>query len=452
MFPASLSPLQRMGEYDVICHNCCSSAAELLDRSISQHSDIRNANDPRPNPGVSDNKSYPGACCTGSAGVAREQQQHSPSFITGTSYMQMLPLRQPPFHAHLQTPFVGMCFVDFRYCCASGSRSESESDWPSAPRGSHCPACKAENIGHSRPSPCLACKAESMGYSRPARMNPAAPVFKPNGSGTTTTQQQQQRQESLSEKSWSSPTPRSSSYKASESSQASSPIPVPTAPAPWKPDTRNLGAKRPVQKTDPASSGPAPGSPLPNPFPEPPCPGEANGTTKDCSKNEHPAKDNASSLSKDNTLVAASGTSQTATSPTSHPAQTTYPSPPSSASANTNSEILLEELKKAVGIKTPPRPKTPPSWCTTTMSSDPKPPNRHPINPIPTTKPLGPRRNRRARKMGPKRGVCFTVAAGNAAAKRRARREKLESGCRVSPDTFWNMMMVPGWNGGVPHR
>lgn len=117
MFPASLSQIARLGEYDVICHHCCSNL-EVLHKSISQHSDLlcqnNGANDPsvkKENRGASptSSKSFPGAYCTAN------REPHRPSApMTAASYVHLTPLRQPPFHANLHAPLLGMYLAGFQ--------------------------------------------------------------------------------------------------------------------------------------------------------------------------------------------------------------------------------------------------------------------------------------------------------------------------------------------------
>lgn len=109
MFPASFCQIARLGEYDVICHHCCSNL-DILHKSISQHSDLLNSNnDPNnPNakkenrgPSATGSKSFPGAYYTTS-----RDQCNAP--VMPTSYVNLAPPGQLPFNAFFQPAIMGM--------------------------------------------------------------------------------------------------------------------------------------------------------------------------------------------------------------------------------------------------------------------------------------------------------------------------------------------------------
>lgn len=93
--PVSLSYIPREGEYDVICHHC-SSSVDSLHQSLSER------NEDSPQSTDSQTKSCPGAFVTGPIGEA-------PSTMPNVPYQVPYQLLgQPPFHATLQNPFLGL--------------------------------------------------------------------------------------------------------------------------------------------------------------------------------------------------------------------------------------------------------------------------------------------------------------------------------------------------------
>ncbi|KAJ5161128.1 hypothetical protein N7492_006520 [Penicillium capsulatum] len=93
--PVSLSYIPREGEYDVICHHC-SSSVDSLHQSISER------NEDSPQSTSSQTKSCPGAFITGPV------VEGSPALPKVPPGVPCQILGQPPFHAALQNPFLGL--------------------------------------------------------------------------------------------------------------------------------------------------------------------------------------------------------------------------------------------------------------------------------------------------------------------------------------------------------
>ena len=121
MVPASFSSIQRVGEYDVVCHHC-NASVDSLHRSVSEQSGKTENSSQSPSlPLTKPNKIYAGAFCSQSS-----QEALSP---LASSYIMSLkhPLfhtpgypacfTEPPYYANLQSPFVGMCLTNIKVCC-----------------------------------------------------------------------------------------------------------------------------------------------------------------------------------------------------------------------------------------------------------------------------------------------------------------------------------------------
>jgi hypothetical protein len=119
MVPASIYQVPRIGEYDVICHYCC-SGLELLQRSISQHSDNPSVR-PQPHP-IDDRRSFPGAFRDPTRDV----------FPTFPGYQHYSIYADPAFQPSLrQNPYTGFCWIDWRSADMLYS-SQSTSPWTSS--------------------------------------------------------------------------------------------------------------------------------------------------------------------------------------------------------------------------------------------------------------------------------------------------------------------------------
>ncbi|RMJ22670.1 hypothetical protein PHISP_06469 [Aspergillus sp. HF37] len=124
MSVATPDPVPRLGEYDVICHNCCSHI-DVLHRSISQRSEAAqnsSSEDGKPSPGnpagpaVTENKS-----CSGTV-IHNPQHHHQsqrPAVISSGGFLPLLPLPQPAFHGYLRPALPGMCYIGVRPPCWS---------------------------------------------------------------------------------------------------------------------------------------------------------------------------------------------------------------------------------------------------------------------------------------------------------------------------------------------
>ncbi|OJJ48628.1 hypothetical protein ASPZODRAFT_130727 [Penicilliopsis zonata CBS 506.65] len=99
MIPVTWIKLPRTGEYDVICSYCSASIDSVIQRTISQHSDKPAS----PLPAYAETQTFPGGFPTA---VLRRSVPTSHNLSYSTS------LTQPPFHAQLHSPFIGMCLVD----------------------------------------------------------------------------------------------------------------------------------------------------------------------------------------------------------------------------------------------------------------------------------------------------------------------------------------------------
>ncbi|KAB8204414.1 hypothetical protein BDV34DRAFT_226419 [Aspergillus parasiticus] len=118
MAPASFSSIPRVGEYDVVCHNC-NASLDSLHRSVSEQSGkTGNSIQSLHLPLTNQNKIYAGAFLSQSS-----QEALSP---LASSYVMSLtqPLfytpgypacfTEPPYYANLQSPFVGMGLFSFK--------------------------------------------------------------------------------------------------------------------------------------------------------------------------------------------------------------------------------------------------------------------------------------------------------------------------------------------------
>lgn len=103
MWAASLNSIPREGEYDVVCHHCFAQV-DGHHRSVSEQSDI-SAPAPTPVLTYGDAIGTPGSCVMQAPDPASSQ-------ITAVPFLPAF-IKQPPFHANLYSPFVGMCFVKF---------------------------------------------------------------------------------------------------------------------------------------------------------------------------------------------------------------------------------------------------------------------------------------------------------------------------------------------------
>ncbi|KAB8073724.1 hypothetical protein BDV29DRAFT_157355 [Aspergillus leporis] len=137
MAPACFSSVPRIGEYDVVCHHC-NSTLDSLHRSVSEQS--AKSSNSSSLPVTKTNKIYSGAFISRSS-----QELLSPltsSFLTPSKqllfYTAEYPafLRQPPYYANLQTPFVGMCLIP-EYC---------QRLWRGAPPGDEGNPAEEENL------------------------------------------------------------------------------------------------------------------------------------------------------------------------------------------------------------------------------------------------------------------------------------------------------------------
>ncbi|KAE8336128.1 hypothetical protein BDV24DRAFT_155446 [Aspergillus arachidicola] len=118
MAPASFSSIPRVGEYDVVCHNC-NASLDSLHRSVSEQSgktgnSIQSLHLPLTKP----NKIYAGAFLS-------QSSQEALSPLTSSYVMSLTqPLfytpgypacfTEPPYYANLQSPFVGMGLFSFK--------------------------------------------------------------------------------------------------------------------------------------------------------------------------------------------------------------------------------------------------------------------------------------------------------------------------------------------------
>ncbi|CAL5866216.1 uncharacterized protein PFLUO_LOCUS423 [Penicillium psychrofluorescens] len=100
--PASLTFIPREGEYEVVCSHC-SSSVDSMHLSFSERvSDVQSPPSAQSPPSVNSNKTCPGAFW-GSPGYPPMEM---------LKQARALPvLGQPPFHATLQNPTIGMCIV-----------------------------------------------------------------------------------------------------------------------------------------------------------------------------------------------------------------------------------------------------------------------------------------------------------------------------------------------------
>ncbi|OJJ33942.1 hypothetical protein ASPWEDRAFT_29130 [Aspergillus wentii DTO 134E9] len=105
MAPASSNMIPRLGEYDVFCQNCHCDP-DFIYRSVSERSENKLESLASM---LYENKSYPGAY-----GPNSLEKQTSIPLASDFLNSNMPHLNQPPFHTNLQSPFVGMCLVDYR--------------------------------------------------------------------------------------------------------------------------------------------------------------------------------------------------------------------------------------------------------------------------------------------------------------------------------------------------
>lgn len=100
MYPASMSYMQREGEYDVVCHHCA-HGVDSLHQSVSE----REAWSVPASNTTSSKHSEPQA-------VPKAQRSEAVAFPPVQKSAPNPLLGQPPFGTVLQAPFVGMCVVD----------------------------------------------------------------------------------------------------------------------------------------------------------------------------------------------------------------------------------------------------------------------------------------------------------------------------------------------------
>lgn len=355
MFPASLSPVPRLGEYDVICHNC-SANIDVLHRSISQRNEPEIPQDLGNKTPSSPEEAGPGhGRCSLDANsdwtIIHDPRQQQSISMTAGNFLPLLPLKQPPFQACLQTPLVGMCLVDI-----------PQSIWAD-------PFVTASVLSDGMKSP------TSSNYSNTSKgsgssLNPEAPTFSPvDGS------------------------PSQSRCSSSACSRLSSDCAMSMSPV-----------------TTCACSR---------------C-GSRDGANKE---NVDPNK----------------------------------PSTPRSScsSQGRDDDILVEELKRALGIKPPRKQTTQACRRNPPMANSPKDKQKKPFQSEPKEKRCTRRRAQKevyAKRPG-RRNISFkelkvTVKRQtNSAMKRQERREKLaKRHNQVAAGQYWHMMMVPGWDPRVPRR
>ncbi|PWY92784.1 hypothetical protein BO70DRAFT_19239 [Aspergillus heteromorphus CBS 117.55] len=100
MLPASFTCFDRVGEYDVICHHCY-AGVDSFHRSVSERSESSAASS-RADDQLCHLRAPLAGVVAGPSVVGDLLREE-----TG----KLAELRQPPFHASLNSPFVGMCFI-----------------------------------------------------------------------------------------------------------------------------------------------------------------------------------------------------------------------------------------------------------------------------------------------------------------------------------------------------
>ncbi|KAL1968250.1 hypothetical protein VTN77DRAFT_2085 [Rasamsonia byssochlamydoides] len=155
MIPASFHQIPRIGEYDVICHYCC-SGLETLQRSISQQSDNPSQN-PKPQP-TDDRRSF-----TTYPGASRDPSREFFPAFPGYQHYSMY--GEPPLQTNFRSPYAGFCLVDWRCPDTVLYSSHSTSPWTSS------------FWSPSRPVGCVKPQKDHSGRS--SSLNPEACDFKP---------------------------------------------------------------------------------------------------------------------------------------------------------------------------------------------------------------------------------------------------------------------------------
>lgn len=112
MAPASFSSIPRVGEYDVVCHNC-NASLDRLHRSVSEQSGkTGNSSQSLRLPLRKPNKIYAGALLSQSSQEALSPlaSRYVMSLTQPLFYTPGYPagFTEPPYYANLQSPFVGM--------------------------------------------------------------------------------------------------------------------------------------------------------------------------------------------------------------------------------------------------------------------------------------------------------------------------------------------------------
>lgn len=325
MSAATPDPVPRLGEYDVICHNCCSHI-DVLHRSISQRSEAAQnscSDDDKPSTGsaaATENKS-----CSGTV-IHNPQQYQRPAVISSGGFLPLLPLPQPAFHGYLRPALPGMCYVGVRPPCWSEVLDPSMGG------------------GVKLPDPSIS----GSGSSPRRALNPEAPDFSP---GTASCSPSPSRFPSLD----------------------------PTPPSSMSPGPMSTGSK--------------------------------DGPKEDTKKDIAGAPSAAAS----------------------------------SASSAKSNDVLLEELKRAVGIKPRRKATTPACRRKPPMPNLPKE-KFMPFQPSAKKKARGRRRAKKVmRKRFGKRNVSFEPLC-NSATKRQERRGRMVRGHKeVAAGGYWHAMMVPAW-------
>ncbi|RJE22936.1 hypothetical protein PHISCL_04705 [Aspergillus sclerotialis] len=292
------------------------------------------------------------------------------------SYVQLAPLRQPPFFSHLQTPFVGMCLVDVR-----SSAWANQLFPPPVP-----------SLGPSR-TPTTPGSSESSNHSR---LNPEALAFSPAVNSQLPTPP-------LTPPALQTPPEAGTSMHPVESMSSES--------------NRNTG--NPENTMEAGSSEKSLCDAL---FPTPP-------ETKTSPSDKEMGEDKSQTPS-DN-----SGTP--------------FSSEPESSSSGSGGESMLEELKKALGIKERPKPAVPACERTCPMPNSPRDQNKKPFNQVQKKRRRSRRRSAKVvSKRRPGRRNVVIKKQPNAAFKRQQRREKWKQyeKKKYAPSQYWHMMMIPNWS------
>lgn len=103
MYAATLTTVPREGEYDLVCHHCISQV-DGHHRSVSEQSDL-GVSIPTAALTYRDAIGMPDSC-------SMQAPDPAPCQLTTVPILPSF-LKQPPFHANLYSPFVGMCFINF---------------------------------------------------------------------------------------------------------------------------------------------------------------------------------------------------------------------------------------------------------------------------------------------------------------------------------------------------